>query len=181
MKRVDLTIAAFAQVARKLPSAHLAIAGPDDGEETRLRQLTTELGMNRRVHFLGLLARSELLQLYSDADLLTLLSWRENFGMVVLEGMAAGLPALVGTEIGLAQEVQAAGAGCVVGDEADAIARAWSGLITNKAQRMKCAEAGRLLVARSFSTEAVARRMLSLLEAIVAQPRSSSSPDAIQA
>jgi glycosyltransferase involved in cell wall biosynthesis len=127
--------------------------------------------MERRVSFLGELARSELLQLYSDADLLTLLSWRENFGMVVLEGMAAGLPVLLGTEVGLAQEVQAAGAGCVVGDEPDAIARAWSDLIADRDQRTRCAEQGRLLVARSFSTEAVAGRMLSLLEEIVARHR----------
>lgn len=174
MKRVDLTITAFARVVAKRPEAYLAIVGCDNGEEARLKDLVSALGLQSRVYFLGLLTGDELLQLYSDADLLTLLSARENFGMVVLEAMAACLPVLVGREVGLAQEVYAAGAGCVVGDQPDEIARAWADLITNRTRRSRCGEQGRLLVARSFSTEAVAKRMLALLEEIVAQPRRSS-------
>jgi glycosyltransferase involved in cell wall biosynthesis len=171
MKRVDLTIGAFARVAAICPQAYLAIVGSDNGEETRLKDLVAALGLRSRIFFLGLLTGNDLLQLYSDADLLALLSSRENFGMVVLEAMASGLPVLVGTEVGLAQDVQAAGAGCVVGDEPDEIAQEWAALILDQARQSRCGEQGRLLVARSFSTEAVATRMLAVLEQVVAQSR----------
>ena len=171
MKRIDLAIRAFARVAEKCREAYFAIVGADDGEETRLKDLVANLRLGSRVFFLGLLTGDDLLQLYSDADLLTLLSSRENFGMAVLEAMASGLPVLVGTEVGLADEVQAAGAGWVVGDRVHEIAEAWAEFIMDHARRSRCGEQGRLLVARSFSTEAVARRMLAVLEPIVAQSR----------
>ena len=63
-----------------------------------------------------------MLQAYADADLLVLLSHRENFGMVVAEAMAAGVPVLISDQVGLAEEVKQANAGCVVSSEDEEIA-----------------------------------------------------------
>jgi glycosyltransferase involved in cell wall biosynthesis len=86
--------------------------------------------------------------------------------MVVLEGMAAGLPVLVGTEVGLANEVSAAHAGRVVGSRPDEIATAWTELLSCSDLRNGCGQRARRLVESSFSTEAVAKRMLAVLQEI---------------
>jgi glycosyltransferase involved in cell wall biosynthesis len=64
--------------------------GPD---EARLRKLAEELGVIEHVNFLGFASeRRAVIKLMSDADVLVSPSMFEGFGMVLLEGMAAGTP-----------------------------------------------------------------------------------------
>ncbi len=114
MKRLDLTIESFALVAQRLPSAHLAIVGPDGGVEAELRRLIDRLGIADQVHLIGLLEGERLGTVYSAANLLVMLSQRENFGMAAAEALAFGVPVLLSEDVGLAIEVAAAGAGRVV-------------------------------------------------------------------
>ena len=70
-KRPELMVAAFSQVARQDPHAHLLIVGPDqDGSGKQIRDTVQQAGLTERVHFSGLLEEQELLQAYADADLL---------------------------------------------------------------------------------------------------------------
>ena len=67
----------------------LKIAG--DGQESHaLRALSTELGINKNVQFLG--RRNDVPSLLKNADLFVLPSLREPFGIIVLEAMAMGTP-----------------------------------------------------------------------------------------
>ena len=109
MKRLDLTIESFALVAQRLPSAHLAIVGPDGGVEAELRRLIDRLGIADQVHLIGLLEGERLGTVYSAANLLVMLSQRENFGMAAAEALAFGVPVLLSEDVGLAIEVAAAG------------------------------------------------------------------------
>lgn len=169
MKRVGHTVRVFAEVARALPDAHLVIAGPDeDGSGQAAQELARTLGISERVHFTGLLTGHTLFQAYADADLLVLLSHRENFGMVVAEGMAAGLPVLIGDQVGLADEIDQAEAGCVVSDDEHETAQTWTGLITLPDLRAMGAR-GQTLVSTRFDSEVVAAQMLGKLARVAAQ------------
>ena len=169
-KRIALTIEAFVLVARQLPEAHLAIVGPEAGSGHIARQRAEALQVSERVHFLGLLRGSELLQAYADADLLVLLSRRENFGMVAVEAMAAGLPVLLSDAVGLGGQVDQAKAGRVVAVDApvDEIARAWHYMLTT-ADLEAMGARGRVLVRDTFSQEAVSAQMLDLFARICDQ------------
>ncbi len=69
------------------------IAG--DGEDRgRLERRAHDLGVADRVRFLGKLSRAELVDLYRAADLFVLPSAGEGFGIVFIEAMACGTPAL---------------------------------------------------------------------------------------
>jgi glycosyltransferase involved in cell wall biosynthesis len=57
------------------------------------------------------------------AALLALRSHQENFGLVVIEALACGVPVLVSPHVNLADDVQAVGAGWVVPLEPAALAR----------------------------------------------------------
>ena len=114
------------------PKAHLLVVGPDqDGSLAEMVDLAGQSGLSERVHFIGLLGEEDLLQAYTDADLLVLLSHRENFGMVLVEGMAAGLPALVSEEVGLAKEIQESGAGAGGTATPEIVSREWSRLMND--------------------------------------------------
>jgi glycosyltransferase involved in cell wall biosynthesis len=170
MKRLGLMIEAFAKVTERISDGHLLIVGPEgDGSGERAKKQVFELGLSDRVHFAGMLTGAPLMQAYADADMLVLLSYRENFGMVVAEAMAAGLPVLVSREVGLAEEVAQAGAGFVVPAEVGQVAQAWQEILAKSDLRQAMGQRGKALVQQRFASDVVARQMLGLLASISAR------------
>lgn len=68
-------------------------------DRTRLEQLAERHGVADRVRFLGKVPEADLPDLYRAADLFVLPSTGEGFGIVYLEAMACGTPA-VGLSVG---------------------------------------------------------------------------------
>lgn len=91
-KGLDILISAFAKYLQGDPQAILAIAGPDDGDLSRLWDLTVSLGVSNRVYFVGMLSGSKRLEFLANADVFVLPSHNENFGNVYLESLLAGTP-----------------------------------------------------------------------------------------
>ncbi len=92
-KSVDRLIAqAWPLVLEKIPEARLLVAG-DGLEFGRLCQLVREQGLATSVEMVGHVPSGPALApLYRAADVFCLPSMQENFGVVLLEAMAAGLP-----------------------------------------------------------------------------------------
>jgi hypothetical protein len=63
--------------------------------EASLRKRAQQLKIAENVRFMGLLAHENLVPLIASADLLVMPSLYESFGLVPLEGLAAGTPAIV--------------------------------------------------------------------------------------
>lgn len=98
---------AFASVRRTLPRAQLVIAGgasllDHDAYACRLLRRATELGLsvgpNESVVVTGPLEDAAMPALFRSADVLSMVSLREGFGLVVLEALASGTP-VVASEI----------------------------------------------------------------------------------
>jgi glycosyltransferase involved in cell wall biosynthesis len=71
----------------------LRIAGPDVLDHTReIRNLVHSLGLDSRVEFVGPIDEADKSTILSTADLFVLPSFSENFGVVVAEALAYGLP-----------------------------------------------------------------------------------------
>lgn len=80
------------------PSWELVIAGPgDECHRREVEHLAQKLKVDGRIRFLGPVSHDEKWQVYRDADLFILPSFSENFGLVVAEAMAAGLPVITTT------------------------------------------------------------------------------------
>lgn len=100
VKRVQDVIYTFEEVQKDVKSQLLLIGdGPEYGDMLRL---VDELGLQDKVQFLG--KQNNISDILSMADLMLLMSEKESFGLVLLEGMACGVPS-IGTNIGGIPEV----------------------------------------------------------------------------
>lgn len=73
----------------------LKIAGPDEGGHlAEVMALARELGIEQVVEYLGSVAGKVKAQTYLEADLFVLPTFSENFGVVVAEALAHGLPVI---------------------------------------------------------------------------------------
>ena len=87
-KGVDLLLKALAKVK---DSYELYLAGEGEEKES-LVNLSKELGIADKVHFLGQLKREELVKHYADSDLFVLPTREDCFALVILEAMCSGIP-----------------------------------------------------------------------------------------
>lgn len=71
------------------------------------QMLVNELGLNKRVFFLG--NRNDVERILKTADLSILSSHWEGFGLVAVEGMATGKPVIASNVTGLSEVVSGAG------------------------------------------------------------------------
>lgn len=101
-KQVDRAIDIFRRVLVSKPHFILKIAG-SGREETRLKQITKSLGIERNVHFLGNV--KNVAPLYAHASCLLHTSCYEGFGLVLFEAMQAGCP-IVSTDVGIAKDLK---------------------------------------------------------------------------
>jgi glycosyltransferase involved in cell wall biosynthesis len=116
-KGCDLAIEAFAKVLNSDPSWHLVMAGPDQlGWKADLSRLAQKLSIGDRVTWTGMLGGDEKWGALRAADFFFLPSHQENFGVVVAEALACGVPALISNRINIWREVQEANAGLVAAD-----------------------------------------------------------------
>lgn len=101
---LDKLLTALAKIKPKIPDFWLAIAGTGPIKAS-LEQQATELGLNDHVRFLGFLTDDQLPVAYQAADLTIMPSQSlEGFGLVLLESLACGTPALC-TPVGGMPEV----------------------------------------------------------------------------
>ena len=117
-KGVDLLASAFKALAALHPTVRLKIMGDGPLEHTLRLQLGT---LGKRVEFLGFRDWSELPAIYAGADVLCVPSRYDGWGLVVPEGLAAGLPVIATNRMGAALDLVQNGVnGWIVpaGDEA---------------------------------------------------------------
>jgi glycosyltransferase involved in cell wall biosynthesis len=100
---------------------------------------------------------------------LTTRSWKEQFGRVVIEALACGVP-VIGSDSGeIPYLLEATGGGLVVAEgDAAALSEAIAMLLGNPAKRRELATRGWQRVQSGYSTTAVANELARALEAAVA-------------
>ncbi len=101
IKNPQIIVEACGVLAQRGLRAHLIVAG--DGEMLdELRQLSQNLGIAERVHWLGLVP--DPVNLLQASDLFLLATVGEAFGLALAEAMACGVP-IVGSRAGAIPEV----------------------------------------------------------------------------
>jgi len=88
---------AFARVVKEIPAARAILAGTGP-LESELRNLVSQLGLERFVHFAGWVSPKDMPTYLRAADIYVSSSLSDGSSMSMLEAMACGLPVIV-TEI----------------------------------------------------------------------------------
>lgn len=114
-KGLHWLIRALGEAREEGLDAELTVAGSGPrGYLAELGRLVRSLELESRVRFLGHVDAEARTRLWRGADVFALPSRSENFGFAVAEAMAAGVPVIVGENVGLASLVEARQCGQVV-------------------------------------------------------------------
>lgn len=168
-KGVDVLLKAFL-TAREDPSLsdwQLVMAGGGTPKyEAHLKRLIAQSSASESVLLTGWLQGEAKARALANASLLALPSYNECFGLCVLEAIAYGVPVLVGPQVGLAKEIQAAGAGWITPIDAKSISDTLTTALGDQDERRRRGEAGRSL-SRKFSWDVVVEQLITLYESLL--------------
>lgn len=153
-KGVDVFLKAALKLTRRFPGLEFAVAG-DGPDRAKLANCAEAQQLGRGLHFLG--RPASMPAFYASLDLLVSASRQEGLPMVLLEGMASGLP-VVATRVGeVADVVKQGTTGLLVPPEdPDALAEAIAIVLTDIDLRQRFSAAGRARVLAEFSLERMA-------------------------
>ncbi len=148
IKRIDLAIEALRETTS---STELRIAGRGP-HLAELQQLTQELDLQDRVHFLGFVSDEEVVDLYAGCFAVLLTPHDEDYGFTTLEAFFAGKPVVTTEDAGGVLEFVEEGInGFVVPPEAARLAGCIDTLDDDRALCEKLGSAGRDLVRERIS------------------------------
>lgn len=164
-KGLDLLIRAFARHAAQLAEFDLVIAGPDDvGLKPQLTRIAADLGVEQRIHWVGMLTGGEKWGAFRSAEFFVLPSHQENFGIAVVEAMALAVPVLITKKVNIWREVQSYGAGHPVLDEPSDVAAGLQYMCgLSKAQLLAMGRNAKTCFLDRFDLERNAMELLGLL------------------
>lgn len=167
-KGLDLLVPAFARLP--LGDSMLVIAGPDtDGYGAEVKELARRLGVADRVLFVGMLKGRERIEALVDATLFVLTSRQENFGVSVVEALAAGTPVLISDQVNIHREITEGGVGGVVPLDVAEIARAMERWMVDAALRSGAQEKAPAFVRENYDWNRIAERWTTRYRDLVAK------------
>jgi len=164
-KGLDLLLPAFAKLRKRFPDALLVIAG--NGEESFvncLRSTAAKLGLAGDVVWAGFLTGADKLAAFSAAKIFTLPSYSENFGIALVEALAAGLPSVTTDAVAVSEDITRHNAGLVVPCNVAALAEALERALGNTELRLTHAANARRLAKGRFSLEAMGMALKELYQ-----------------
>lgn len=186
-KGLDILIKAFAIVQRERDDVHLLIVGKDEGEygeqvkrwirncgmsydsqesETKVRELG-ENGKTVKITFTGMLTGREKVEAYAGSDLFVLPSYSENFGLVVVEAMACGLPVIISDQVGIHKEIAESKAGIVIQTDPKQLADAILAMLENPELCITMGKNGQQAVKERFAPGTVTDSMIETYQGLM--------------
>jgi glycosyltransferase involved in cell wall biosynthesis len=167
-KALDVLIDAFVDATAD-PELHkwrLVIAGDGEPEYVRsLRERVHQSDKQQQILFSGWLTGDAKWNALSNASLLALPSYQENFGLCVLEALTCGVPVLVSQHVNLADDIERAGAGWVSDVRTRQLAAALTSALGDDGERQRRGIAGKVF-SKQFTAERTGTELIRLYSAI---------------
>lgn len=165
-KGIELLISAIELIEHG--NLKISIAG--EGDKTYvdyLNQLILKKGLNKKFEFLGGVYGLEKWEVFRDADLFVLPTYSENFGIVIIEALAAKIPVITTTGTPW-EEIETHKCGWWIEPKVQDLAIAIQKAVNNSPEEMKeMGERGRKLVETKYNIQSVALKMISMYEGVL--------------
>jgi len=171
IKNLECLLDAWKLVSQRSAGASLEIVGGGDaGYVARLQRRATTNGIANSVAFHGFMSGPKKDKLLESANLLVLPSHHENFGVVILEALEAGIPVVVSQNVHLADFIRDNDLGKVAASTPEALADAIVGLLNDDRVRQRARTLGPEIVAGTFSPAAIGDSLSKMYRAAVDRP-----------
>ncbi len=167
-------IGALARLKWRNSNVRLIVAGPGNPDDL-CAQYVVERGVQHDVVFVGSPAWEDLPSYHHSADIFcTPATGRESFGLVLAEGMAAGLPVVATNIAGHASVAEDGNSAILVPPKDEtALADALQSLVEDAALRQRYATAGQE-VAQQYRWDRVSERVMAKYEATISTVKGNS-------
>ena len=160
-KRQDLLIKAYAALADRYTEYDLVLAGGGT-EKISCEKLALELGVEHRIHFVGLLVNDDAIALLAASDIVVHCSNAETFGYSMVEPLYLEKATLV-TKVGIAWEIQNADVAEVVApDNLSELTVGLEKLLRGGPEIQRRIKKARQFVIDNFEVSKIAKQILQL-------------------
>jgi glycosyltransferase involved in cell wall biosynthesis len=159
-KGYDLLIRAIGDVVRNYSPAHLLLVGAGPAEQD-LRRLTSQLGLDSSISFVGNVPRKDLPRLLNSAEVFCHPARWDNVPFAPLEAMACGLATLVSSAGGVPDTVGEAGLVHQAGEQEE-LTRHLSEILSKPGLLRSLGAAARRRVVERFTWQAMCDSYLEL-------------------
>jgi len=166
-KNLSFLLRAFAGVSHALDNVYLFIIGGGTKQmEAEMQALVSELNLNQRVRFTGMVAYDHLPAYLAMCDAFVTASVTEVHPLSVIEGMASGLPVLGIDSPGVSDTIEDGKTGFIATESLPAFTAKLTRLCLDASLRKQMGEAARQASTR-YAIERTTRTMLGHYERLV--------------
>jgi glycosyltransferase involved in cell wall biosynthesis len=165
-KGLDYLIPALGKLSHYRFTFILAGSGDPD-YENEIKSLLVSEGIQNRTHLTGFIKGEIKDLLMQGADLFALTSYSENFGISVLESLAAGTPVIITPGVALSDIVDQQQIGSVAELDVNEISAAIQHFLDNPQEAKKMGDCARQFILDNYTWDKIALKMVSVYEDII--------------
>ncbi|WP_088893101.1 hormogonium polysaccharide biosynthesis glycosyltransferase HpsP [Leptolyngbya ohadii] len=169
-KGLTLLLPALEQLVAEGIDFRLTIAGsnPQDPEyEQSIHDRVKNSPLRDQTTFSGFVAGSEKWELLRSADLFVLPSYYENFGIAVVEAMAAGVPVLISDRVHIWQEIQASESGWICECEVSSLVDQLRSALLSPEERQRRGQNAQAYALSAYNWGKISDRMIQAYREVV--------------
>jgi glycosyltransferase involved in cell wall biosynthesis len=168
-KGLDFLIPALSLLKREFPRLWFVLAGTGTPEfSEKVHGWLSENNILSFTKEVGFVSGQDKCNTLAAADIFALPSQNENFGIVNIEAMHAGLPLLISDQVYICKEIEEAGAGVVCHPNVHSVTEKLRNLLGGDIDLKQMGKRGQDLVRRLYRPEAATAALLELYAQILA-------------
>lgn len=166
-KGIDLNIKAISKLAKKYPDLKYIVIG-NGPEMPFLKQLTHNLNLNQQVEFVGSLSHEKVMEYMAIADIFSLPSCNEGFGVVYLEAMLHGKPVIANQGEGIGDVIHNNSIGLLVKPKSvESLTESIEYLLNNRQRAQSIGEKAKQVVLENYTWAHNARSNMEVYQEIL--------------
>lgn len=167
-KRIDILLEAFLRLKDEVSNAVLVLAGGDFGYKIVIEKFMQQNDLKNRIILLGHIAKNELTQVYSMADVIVSPARSETFGNFVLEANACEKPVIASNHWGPRELILNGKTGFLIEfADVEAMKERIIKILENKDLQIKMGKVAREHVENNYSWEITAKAHYNLYKKIL--------------
>lgn len=158
-KGLDRLIPALGRLSRTRRFTFVIAGNGTPDYEEAVKSLIDSSGIKNHTHFVGFVKGEFKDLLIQGADIFALTSYSENFGIAVLEALAAGLPVLITPGVALADFVQEKNIGYITSPDLEAISSILQRVLENPKELKSMSKHSRKIISEYYTWNHIANNL----------------------